>query len=140
MADRSGLWLCQGQVMRAVGWDYMCDHGHRWHVAEDEPDVEPDPGVCPEGGHRPVTASRRPWADRPHFHLHPAAVLTDTVRGSIADEGLYYLEVQDGSATWTWSTPSPVNLDDAIRLMIELSRAPTREAILKMERMGFTEG
>jgi hypothetical protein len=123
--------------MRDVLWRYRCDHGHEWSVREDQSGVEPDPGRCPEGSHVPVYGRREPWADRVAFSLVPAARVVDKVRGSVVDDGQFFLEVRTLTGELIGATVKPLSLADAVSRVNELSRATEAEAGRKASRLGF---
>jgi hypothetical protein len=124
--------------MRPTNWEFRCDFGHVWDVPEEAPGVEPLRINCPDCGQTAITATRRPPADRVHFQLEPAAVVTDAVRGSVVNDGQYYVEIHDASGEWTATTPDPISLDKTMRLLGELSKCSAAEAIRKAKRMGLT--
>ena len=117
-------------------WQYRCDQGHSWTVAETIDGAEPDAGTCPEG-HLSVTARREPWADRVSFALVPVARVADAVRETVVDEGLYEVSIQTPDGTKTLRSRSLMTLGEASSRLAELSRIPTSEALERADRMGF---
>lgn len=122
--------------MSAV-WSYRCDFGHAWLVPEEREGEEPDPGGCPEAGHLPVTVRREPWADRIAFRVVSAARVTDSVRGTVADDDRFYLTLVDRDGGELATSSRTLTLPEVTTRMAELSRANRAEALRKAWRMGF---
>jgi hypothetical protein len=97
--------------MRRVWWSMMCDRNHMWDVeADDAPEPPRQALRCPVDGEEAVTASKEEPADRVRITLASAARVTDPVRGTVAHDDEWFVEVSsvDGSRSmrtaeaWPW--------------------------------------
>ena len=98
-----------------------CDSNHAWEAqADDAPEPPPDALRCPFDGAQAVTARKEEPADRVRITLASGARITDPVRGTVAHDGEWFVEISsfDGSRSlrsteaWPWA----VAVDKAARL------------------------
>lgn len=118
-------------------WRFDCDFGHSWRVVEVVEGVEPDPGPCAEDGTLPVTARREPSADRLSFRLVPVARVTDSFRGTVVGDGIYYLELFDREGSRFGRSRNAMPLPELCAHIREFSEVAKVDALRKARRMGY---
>jgi hypothetical protein len=88
-----------------------CESNHAWDVeADDAAKPPPEALRCPLDGQDAVTARKDKAADRVRITLASGARVTDPVRGTVAHDGEWFVEVSsfDGSRSirttraWPW--------------------------------------
>jgi hypothetical protein len=120
-----------------VWWEFRCDQNHLWE-AYGADGSEPPAGAdaCPVDGAPAVTAKRMPPADRVRLSLVPSARIDDVVRGTVARDDAFYIEVTKWDLSERLRSDVPLSWDEASRRLAWFRGLTWDQATARWARTG----